>query len=97
MQLFSHLQLEASRKKPAGSIEAMFSAKAFSSDNGRPELIHQSSSDMPSSVLASPSSHIEPRPRSSTNPVPQPAPRRHMFETKDSDLDMDIDDLLAIK
>ncbi|OXU26165.1 hypothetical protein TSAR_009923 [Trichomalopsis sarcophagae] len=90
-------KLEASRKKPAGSIEAMFSAKTFSSSNDRPEMMHQSSTDMPNSMLASLSSHIEPRPRSSTNPVPRPAPRRHMFETKDSDLDMDIDDLLAIK
>lgn len=76
----------------------MFSAKAFSAGNDRPELTHKNSMDMSSSVLASPSSHIEPKPRSNTHPVPRPAPRRQLFvETKDSDLDIDIDDLLAIK
>lgn len=78
----------------------MFTAKAFTANNDRAEVSHknQSSADMASLVLRSPS-HLEPssRPRSSVNQVPRPAPRRQMFETKDSDLDMDIDDLLAIK
>lgn len=87
--------MDASRRKPAGSIEAMFSAKTVSAtDKEEVEALkNRESTDRLSTILESVSSQSGSKSRS-TDQLPKPAPRRQLlFETKD--LDKDIDDLLT--
>ncbi|XP_023245499.1 uncharacterized protein LOC111642941 [Copidosoma floridanum] len=67
-------KLESSRRKPAGSVEAMFSPQTQSDE---PTFAAQMTSDGINSMM------------DHHNQVPRPAPRKQLLETKDSDLDID--------
>ncbi|XP_011505705.1 PREDICTED: zinc finger protein DZIP1L [Ceratosolen solmsi marchali] len=92
-------KLETARRKPLGSIEAMFSSKTLSADNDIIEMTHskQSSMDMMNSILDYSTSQVDIKAQSNASQVPpRPAPRRQLFETKDIDLNTNINDLLPI-
>ena len=94
------------RKKPAGSIEAMFFAKSPLKSFNEKDHVYQNTSEV-NSILKSPERLFEDR-SNVDNKIPQVAPRalknRNVFvsskevpDINDSDLDLDINELLEIE
>ncbi|KAL7299478.1 hypothetical protein TKK_0007717 [Trichogramma kaykai] len=90
-------KLEASRRKPTNSVEAMFSSRPSVTGSRDSDMAYstQSTTAITSSILETLSSHMEPKPRINVSHTPRPAPRRQISDTKDLDPNVDVGELLA--